>query len=505
MKQKKKNTYRIIVLMLVVMLVAALFTLTKQQTKDTSFPTQIYKVENNAKITLEAKPVTKIIDGKKLELFTYNGQFPGPLLKVKQKSKIKVKFTNNIDMPTTIHWHGLRHDNKDDGVPNVTQLPIKPGETYDYELKFPDAGMYWYHPHIREDIQQEKGLYGAILVEPAIPQGTQPDVEIPLILDDMLVEDGKLYPFSEKFSDFALMGRFGNMMLVNGEVDYLLHVKQGQVVRFYLLNAANVRPFKFAIENIPLKIIASDLSSYERSFFTDSVIIAPAERYIMDVLFDQAGTFNILNQNPMKSYTLGKIVVEAATNNQDKTLTAEEYLLTQQDIARFRLYFTKEPDFTFTLTLDMRGMVMDDMMDMHEEDTIEWEDTMFMMNQMHTNNMMEWAIQDEVTGKRNMDVMKEVKKGDVKIIRLNNTKDSEHPMQHPIHLHGQRFLVLRENGKENNNLVWKDTALIPKGSTVDLLVDFTNPGKWMMHCHIAEHLEAGMMMQFNVEENNKMA
>ena len=99
-----------------------------------------------------------------------------------------------------------------------------------------------------------------------------------------------------------------------------------------------------------------------------------------------------------------------------------------------------------------------------------------------------------------MDIMAEVKQGDIKMIRITNEKDSEHPMQHPIHLHGQRFLVVRENGKENTNLVWKDTVLIPKGSTVDLLVDFSNPGIWMMHCHIAEHLHSGMMTKFDVAE-----
>jgi FtsP/CotA-like multicopper oxidase with cupredoxin domain len=143
-------------------------------------------------------------------------------------------------------------------------------------------------------------------------------------------------------------------------------------------------------------------------------------------------------------------------------------------------------------------MVMN-MAGMHGADgLIEWEDTMFAMNQMHNNLMMSWFIEDKKTGKRNMDIMAEVTQGDIKMIRITNKKDSEHPMQHPIHLHGQRFLMVRENGVENTNLVWKDTVLIPKGSTVDLLVDFSNPGIWMMHCHIAEHLHSGMMMSFNV-------
>ena len=84
-------------------------------------------------------------------------------------------------------------------------------------------------------------------------------------------------------------------------------------------------------------------------------------------------------------------------------------------------------------------------------------------------------------------------------IRLIDDRSPFHGMQHPIHLHGQRFLVLAVNGKQNQNPVWKDTVLVPAGSSVDILVDMSNPGSWMLHCHIAEHLSAGMMMHFTVE------
>jgi FtsP/CotA-like multicopper oxidase with cupredoxin domain len=120
------------------------------------------------------------------------------------------------------------------------------------------------------------------------------------------------------------------------------------------------------------------------------------------------------------------------------------------------------------------------------------------MNAMSTSKNTKWIMKDKKTGKENMDIDYRVKVGDIKKIRLFNDPKSMHPMQHPIHLHGQRFLVISEDEKMNKNLAWKDTALVPKGSTVDLLVEFTNPGKWMMHCHVAEHLEAGMMSMFIV-------
>src|SRR3989338_6439156 len=92
-----------------------------------------------------------------------------------------------------------------------------------------------------------------------------------------------------------------------------------------------------------------------------------------------------------------------------------------------------------------------------------------------------------------MNITMQANKGDLVKLRLINPEHSMHPMHHPIHLHGQRFLVLNVNGVPTTNYVWKDTTLVPIGATVDLLVDATNPGEWMLHCHIAEHLESGMM------------
>jgi suppressor of ftsI len=140
------------------------------------------------------------------------------------------------------------------------------------------------------------------------------------------------------------------------------------------------------------------------------------------------------------------------------------------------------------------------MMGSPSPDGIEWEDTdMAMMNQMATKDMTKWNIVDTETGKKNMDINWSFKAGDKVKVRITNDEKSAHPMQHPIHFHGQRFLVVNENGTVNDNLVWKDTVMVPAGQYVDILLDTTNPGDWMAHCHIAEHLEAGMMFEFKVE------
>jgi FtsP/CotA-like multicopper oxidase with cupredoxin domain len=183
----------------------------------------------------------------------------------------------------------------------------------------------------------------------------------------------------------------------------------------------------------------------------------------------------------------------------------------------FRADLTRSPDKTLALTVDVQGMgkqmsshgqhqmpngeMMDNSMMgmvMGSTEKIEWEDNMFMMNSMSTPDSVQWKIVDAATNKSGMDIDWKFKVGDKVKIRITNDANSPHPMQHPIHFHGQRFLVLSTNGVPNTNLTWKDTALVEKGNTIDILVDMSNPGAWMAHCHIAEHLEAGMMLPFIV-------
>src|SRR5436190_5744550 len=120
-------------------------------------------------------------------------------------------------------------------------------------------------------------------------------------------------------------------------------------------------------------------------------------------------------------------------------------------------------------------------------------------NWLYTDKHVHWILSDEATGKENMDIEWHVAQGSVVKLRIFNDPKSFHPMQHPIHLHGQRMLVVARDGVKTRNLVWKDTAIIPVGSSVDLLIDASNPGAWMLHCHIAEHLQSDMMAVLHVD------
>lgn len=458
-------------------------------------------IADGGSFDLEASVVEKDVGGLKLAMLAYNQQVPGPTLVVKQGSHVKINFRNNQPVPTTVHWHGLRLKNAFDGVPGVTQEEVKPGASFDYELDFPDEGVYWYHPHVREELQQEMGLYGTILVTPANESYyNRVNREEVLVLDDILLKDGKLYPFPENVTDFAMMGRFGNSMLVNGGSAYALSVKKGEVVRFYLLNAANVRPFKFSIEGILLKIVGGDSGKFENEFLANDLTIAPSERYIAEVRFDKPGKYRVLNANPVKAWSLGEITV---TDSEPlEKISFEPPKANSEIIAGidgYREYFDKPVDFEYTLTIDIPGAMPMGMMMEHGEDGIEWEDSMFGMNRVSTSERLKWIIRDDKTGRENSDIKARIQTGKLFKIRIKNDKNSLHPMQHPIHLHGARFLVFKKDGILASNLVWKDSVLIPVGSNVELLTYFPNPGEWMLHCHIAEHLSSGMMTSIKAD------
>jgi FtsP/CotA-like multicopper oxidase with cupredoxin domain len=130
---------------------------------------------------------------------------------------------------------------------------------------------------------------------------------------------------------------------------------------------------------------------------------------------------------------------------------------------------------------------------------VEWSGTMPMMNWASTGRQVRWILRDPETGRENMDIDWRFRRDQPFRIRLVNQRESVHAMQHPIHFHGQRFLVLAVNGVPNENLAWKDTVLLPAADVVEILVELSNPGRWMLHCHIAEHLEAGMHTVITVE------
>ncbi len=483
--------------------------------------TDVISVEDGDTIELNPTIVRKNINGKDIAMYGYNGQIPGPTLRVKQGSTFTVKVKNNIDLSTAIHWHGLRLDNASDGAVGMTQPPIEPDDSYTYTITVPDEGIYWYHPHVREDIQQDMGLYGLIQVTPEKADAyASVDEEQTVILDDILLDDdGMPVAYGSDAADRTLMGRFGNTFLVNGDTPRPVEAGLGTVVRFSMVNASNTRTYRLVQpQGSLLKIVGGDSGRYEKEFFTDSYILSPSERVIAEVYFwdDDVNTGNpatrtvtlVEADDPASPTPVLSATIVGGVIGEDR-LTAFKTLRTHADVVQsidpFRSSFDKEVDHTLALTMSMHGgmdstgspqMGGMNMAGAIPADGIEWEDAA--MNEMPMGSMMQWRLVDTATGKSNKDLLWTAKVGDKLKIRIVNAKDSPHPMQHPIHFHGQRFLVLSDNGVKNDNLVWKDTTLVPAGHTVDILLDISNPGDWMFHCHIAEHLSNGMMGMLHV-------
>lgn len=484
------------------------------------------ELKNGDTFELAASVVKKKIGDSEVRMLAYNGMVPGPTIKVKKGSEITIHFVNNTGIPTTLHSHGVRLENIYDGAPNATQKEIAPGAAFTYKIKFPDEGVYWYHPHVREDYAQEMGLYGNFIVEPTDEKYWSPvNREVPLAVDDILIQNGKIASFGV-VSTHTLMGRYGNVMLVNGDSNYSLNVKQGEVVRFYITNTSNTRVFNLSIPHVKLKLVGGDNGKYEKETFVTNVILGPSERVVVEALFDKSGAYNLVHTTPSKIYSMGSFNVSSEKVSPDYH-TQFGILRVNQDIIKsidpFRSSFEKKADKNISFLISMGGAGMHQMPDgsmmnngghMMPDGTmmsdsyvqgsttgekIEWEDTMWMMNNMSDASTMKWGILDQDTGKQNHAIDWKFNVGDKVKIKIYNDPNTMHPMQHPFHMHGQRFLVLSTNGAKNTNLVWKDTVLVEKGDTVEILVDMQNPGEWMAHCHIAEHLESGMMFNFEVK------
>lgn len=274
----------------------------------------VVRLRDGDHIDLRICAVSKHLGDDVLRMLAYNGSIPGPTLHVDQGAELTVEVQNDGDIEATVHWHGLRVENQYDGVPFETQAPIPVGGSYTQRLKFPDAGCYWYHPHIREDYGLELGLYGTIVVEPSDPSyWPAVDRHLTLTLDDLLVEDGKIAPFRRSGPTYTAMGRFGNVMLINGETEFSADAATGEVVRLYIVNTANTRIFNFGVRGARMKLVGGDSGRCEREAFVDDVLLAPSERAVLDVLFDAPGDVRLEHRTRDHVYDLGGFSVKGSS------------------------------------------------------------------------------------------------------------------------------------------------------------------------------------------------
>src|SRR3954452_8423285 len=327
-------------------------------TTDLEFATdpQTLEIPDGGAVDLRIAPVKKQLGDATVRMLGYNGSVPGPTLKVAQGSEVTVRVENRGDLEATVHWHGLRLDKRYEGT-HETQRPMEISESFEYRLEFPDEGLYWFHPHIRQDYGQEMGLYGTILVVPDDPGYWAPaHRELVVTLDDVLIEDGQVAAFSPAETTYAAMGRFGNQLLVNGEPSLALDADAGEVVRLYLVNTANTRVFNVAVRGARMKLVGGDSGRCEREELVESVVLAPSERAVVEVRFEAAGEAALEHVTPERTYPLAAITVGGGAVDPGPTAAFDTLRVNPGMVAaghRIPPYRAREPDKTIAFVAEM--------------------------------------------------------------------------------------------------------------------------------------------------------
>ncbi|MFT6361153.1 MAG: FtsP/CotA-like multicopper oxidase with cupredoxin domain [Candidatus Paceibacteria bacterium] len=507
---------------------------------ETAKTSEVVELKDGDTYVIDATIVKQEVGNQTIKRLAYNGQIPGPILKAPRGSKVTIIHNNKTDEATALHSHGLRGESRYDGAAPLTQDPIKVGDSFTYELEFPDVGVYWYHPHVREDYAQEMGLYGNYIVEEENYWGSEASDKY-LIFDDFDT-DGVFTPDEETHT---LMGRFGDKLLINDQENYQVNMEAGQIGRIFITNVANTRTFDIEFEGTDMKLVGGDNGRVQNESLIDNVILGTSERSIIEFLYDTPGTYAINHRGEK----MGEVIVtESAKESQLSSFnnmrnSNGDY---QTVIDNLDSFLAQEPDKKLRIDIEMRDQMADMMamgveeverdgetvykmmglelnleqalehcglMEMvgceelieengegesEEDDGIEWEDDMAMMNAMSNTENISWKLIDEATNEKPTMNDWNFNQGDFVKVQIYNDPSSMHPMQHPVHFHGQRFVVLTRDDEVNDNFQWKDSVLVPTGETVDILIEMTNVGDWMAHCHIAEHNAAGMMFNFKV-------
>ena len=407
---------------------------------------------------------TLVEDLGPLPLYGYNGQVPGPIIEATVGDRVIVHFENALPEPTTVHWHGLRISDAMDGSPRI-QDPVPPGGTFTYDFVVPDAGTFWYHPHVRANEQVEKGLAGMFVVhERARPAVSR---ERAFVLDDILLDDKGLAPFMADHME-EMHGRSGNVLLTNGhDAPLALTSRQGELERWRIVNVANARTMHVAIEGAKWRVVGTDGGLLGWSYATERLTVAVGQRFDLEVAYDQPGEARLV------SYVL---MLDDQNNVVDVPVTLANAAVTASDVVAAPATYAGPPLPAF--------------------DPVDLEVTLELTGAMGASGLV-WTIngmKDGMSGGHEMMLFEAARGANARIV-IKNLAGPEHP----FHLHGQFFQIVRRNGEDTNaEEGLKDVVLVPGMETVELRAHLDNPGRWMAHCHILEHAELGMMGEFLV-------
>lgn len=452
-------------------------------------------------LELVASPTTvPMLDGRALNVWAYNGQVPGPMIRVRVGDTLRVNFKNELPQPTTVHWHGIRLPNGMDGVPGVTQPAIPPGGSFVYEFTARDPGTFWYHPHVRGSEQLGRGLYGVLIVEEAQPA---PEREILWVLDDFRLDDtGQIDQRFITRGDLAHDGRWGNAITVNGRLAPQFDLAPGERVRLRILNAANGRVFRPDFSAFDAEVIAFDGLSTARPLSTEGLVLAPGNRVDLDLVAPtEAGQpIQVVDRFTRRVNLLATMRVGPAVEVANARSLADSESVssaeTEGKAATERVAAT-QPIPNSPLGANDRATAAKGFVPTWKGAETLPVDLEFRLNASRGGPYgIQWMINEQVMIHDDDSPMSEwheppynMKRGRWTKMRFTN----ESARLHPMHLHGQFFKVVARNGLPVDEEHWRDTVLVGPRETVDVGLVPTEPGNWMLHCHIMEHQDAGMM------------
>lgn len=411
------------------------------------------------------------------DVWGYDGLMPGPTIRVAKGARVQRQFVNELPQASSIHWHGIRIDNAMDGVSGLTQDAAEPGQTFDYDFVAPDAGTYWFHAHNRSVEQVARGLYGALIVEEA--QAPDIDQEEVLLLDDWLInpDTAQLDADFEASHDRSHAGRNGNFIATNGDYQFSSNVKQGDRLRLRLINAANARIFVLSLAGLDGWVMAYDGMPLEKpEKVSGQFPLAPGQR--VDLFVD------VTAEEGEAAYLL-RTVDDQLLPQAAFPVTAQSSVATRgepQPLLPNRGEHISDISAATPVTLRMEGGAMGRL----NTAILDGEEMTF--RQLAEANQF-WSF-NGVIGMTDTPLTR-LSRGE--LVRLKIENETRFP--HAMHLHGMHFREVLGDGQLGP---MRDTILNSGGQTTEIAFKADNPGKWLFHCHMLSHAEAGMRTWIDV-------
>jgi FtsP/CotA-like multicopper oxidase with cupredoxin domain len=421
------------------------------------------------------------------DVWCFNGEVPGPTLHFPQGARARIAVTNRLEQPTSVHWHGLRVPNAMDGVGHLTQPPIAPGARFLYEFDLPDAGTFWYHPHMDSSGQVGRGLYGALIVDAARPLPV--DRELLWVLGDWrLTQTAAIDADFAQPMDLSHAGRIGNTVTINGRVPGAIALHAGERLRLRLINAANARIFALEFPGLAPRIVTLDGHGVVPHVPVDGrVVLAPAQR--VDLVLDVPT--NGLADGRAPAAVIDSFYRGATYRLVDLTwVSGAGARATPARLTALPANPLAEPDLVEAARIEVRlgGGMMDPRLARGEISRAQ------AIEQMRHGLIWSLNGRSVIDHDHLHDPLIRLDLGRSYVFAMAN----DTAWHHPMHLHGHAFRVIARNGAPTMHREWRDTVLLDPGERVDIAFVADNPGDWMFHCHILEHQAAGMMATVRV-------